>query len=93
MGDKQRVMCDRGHYRPWGLPHHNLIVSDGTRNPKGGKANNVKEVKTATLDQSDGERLVDAFVSAEDARAEKREEAVDSGLAELQRRQTLIGID
>jgi len=38
------------------------------------KANNVKEVKTATLDQSDGERLVDAYVSSEDARAEKREE-------------------
>ena len=38
------------------------------------KANNVKEVKTATLDQSDGERLVDAYVSAEDARAGKRAE-------------------
>ena len=37
-------------------------------------ANNVKEVKTATLDQSDGERFVDAYVSSEDARAEKREE-------------------
>ena len=74
MGDKQRVMCDRGHYQPWRLPHHNLIASDGTRNSKGKKTNNVKEVKTATLDQSDGERLVDAYVSAEDARAEKTEE-------------------
>ena len=43
------------------------------------KANNVKEVKTATLGQSDGERSVDADVSAEDAWAEKREEELFLG--------------
>ena len=43
------------------------------------QANNVKEVKTATPDQSDDERSVDADVSAEDARAEKREEELFPG--------------
>ena len=43
------------------------------------QANNVKEVKTATPDQSDGERLVDADVPAEDARADQREEDLFPG--------------
>ena len=42
-------------------------------------ANNVKEVKTATPDQSDGERSVDADVSVEDARADQREEDIFPG--------------
>ena len=37
-------------------------------------ANNDREVKTATPDQSDGERSVDADVSAEDGRAYQRGE-------------------
>ena len=43
------------------------------------QANNVKEVKTATPDQSNGERSVDADVSAKDARADQREEDLFPG--------------
>ena len=42
-------------------------------------ANKVKEVKTATPDQSDGERSVDADISAEDTRADQREEDLFPG--------------
>ncbi|MFP6727060.1 MAG: hypothetical protein VCB63_09450 [Alphaproteobacteria bacterium] len=43
------------------------------------QANNVKEVKTATPDQSDGERSVDADIPAEDARVDQREEDLFPG--------------
>ena len=43
------------------------------------QANNLKEVITATPDQPDGERSVDADVSAEDALADQMEEDLFPG--------------